>query len=123
MDYEKILNRIMATDENIRFAAICNMNGDIEWNSKRNNITNILSLDETKKLLKQAVNSWKSRNELAHKLGKGKYVLAAYENLRRLTMPLDDQHILLATIDNKGGQADIIERIEAILSRDYTRPQ
>ena len=123
MDFKGLLDRIMNTDENIRFVAICNMNGDIEWNSQREGVTHLLSLDETKKLLKQAVNSWKNRNELSPKLGKGQYVLASYEHLRRLTLPVGSEHLLLATIDNKGGQSDIIERIQNILSGDPTRPQ
>jgi len=84
-------------------------------------ITPLLNEDETKETLHYAVSAWKSRNKFAPKIGKGKYVLAVYENLRRLTLPLGTDHMLLVTWGIDGGQADIIERIQNILSGDYTR--
>ena len=35
-----------------------------------------------------AVSAWKTRSQLANKIGKGKYVLAEYEKIKRITMPL-----------------------------------
>ena len=47
--------------------------------------------------LELTVNSWKTRTQLAPKIGKGKYVLAEYEKLKRITMPLGDEHLLYIT--------------------------
>jgi hypothetical protein len=46
-------------------------------------------------------------------------VLAVYEKLRRITLPLDENHLLLVSFDNKGGQMDIVEKLENELHGDY----
>jgi hypothetical protein len=120
MDFEHLLDRIMDLDENIRHARICDMNANVVCSAKRKGITNLLTEEETQESLKYSVNSWKTRAKLAHKIGKGRYVLAVYEKLRRITMPLGDAHLLLVSIDNKGGQMDIIEKLENELHGDYT---
>jgi len=42
---------------------------------------------KSKKSLEMAVNAWKSRSQLAPKIGKGKYVLAEYERSNALQCP------------------------------------
>jgi hypothetical protein len=121
MAFEKLLDEIMNTDKNIRYATVCDMEGKEAQTRIRDGITPLLNEDETKETLHYAASAWKSRNKFAPKIGKGKYVLAVYENLRRLTLPLGTDHILLVTWGIDGGQADIIERIQNILSGDYTR--
>ena len=121
MSFEILLEQIMDTDKHIRYATICDMEGNEVQTRIRNGVTPLLNEDETKETLRYAVNAWKSRNKFAPKIGKGKYVLAVYENLRRLTLPLGSNHMLLLTWGTDGGQADIIERIQNLLSGDYTR--
>ena len=87
----------------------------------REGVTNYLSDDETKESLDHAVSSWKSRTKISNKIGKGKYVLAVYEKLRRVTVPLDNDHLLLVTIDNKGGQSEIMGKIMNQIYGDYTQ--
>ena len=63
-----------------------------ESQNHREGVQNLLSPEESKKSLAiYIVNSWKTRNTLAPKIGKGKYVLAEYEKIKRITMPLDDR--------------------------------
>jgi hypothetical protein len=68
-------------------------------------------LEETKKSLELAVNSWKTRSQLAPKIGKGKYVLAEYEKLKRITMSLGDEHLLYITTEPEAHHSMIIERV------------
>lgn len=120
MDFENLLDRIMELDENIRHARICDMSAGVVSARKRIGVANLLTEEETAESLKYSVNSWKVRSNLAHKIGKGRYVLAVYEKLRRVTMPLGENHLLLVSIDNKGGQMDIIDKLENELHGDYT---
>ena len=121
MDYKNLIDTVMGLDENIRYATVCDMASNQIETRHRDGITNYLSDEETKESLDHAVSSWKSRTKLSNKIGKGKYVLAVYEKLRRVTLPLDNDHLLLVTIDNKGGQSDIIARIMNQLYGDYTQ--
>ncbi len=119
MEFEHLLDRVMDLDGNIRHARICDMNGNVVGSRQRQGVINLLTEQETRESLKYSVNSWKTRSQLAHKIGKGRYVLAVYEKLRRVTLPLDENHLLLVSFDNKGGQMDIVEKLENELHGDY----
>jgi hypothetical protein len=82
MDYKKIYDDIMNFDPKIRLVTICDSGGKIMHSDHRQGVTNLLTPEESKKSLDLAVNAWKTRTELAPKIGKGKYVLAEYEKLK-----------------------------------------
>jgi hypothetical protein len=70
-----------------------------------------LSPDETQETIHHAITAWKSREKHYPKIGDGLYTLAVYEKLRRATIPLPSGNLLLVTIDNAGGQQQIMEKI------------
>ena len=90
----------MDFDESIRFAAVCDKNGEILWNSQRKGLKNIISLDDTKKTLKRALNAWQERSTITDKVGRGLYVIAAYEKIKRITIPLTNNNLLFISVDN-----------------------
>ncbi len=100
----------MRIDPTVRFATIFDTHGDILYSAHRDGVSNLLSPDENKKSLDQAVMAWKNRNEFANKIGKGKYVLAVYEKIKRITMPLDDEHFLYITTEANSNHDKIIEK-------------
>ncbi len=97
-DEGKLVSMMMEANENIRFAAICDNEGKILWNSHRNNVNNILTLEETKASLKRALDSWKGRDELSEKIGKGKFAIVGYEKIKRITVPLKNNHMLFLSV-------------------------
>ena len=99
MDYRHIHESIMKTDPKIRFVTICDLNGKIMHSEHRQGVKNLLTPEESKKSLELAVKAWKTRSELTSKIGKGKYVLAEYERIKRITMPLGDSHLLYITTE------------------------
>ncbi len=99
--YEKLLNMLMEFNSLVRFTAICSKDGDIKWSSQRNNVTNIIPLEETKASMVRAAESWKSRKKLSDNgTGRGMFTITAYEKIKRITIPLDDDHILFISTDN-----------------------
>jgi hypothetical protein len=58
-----------------------------------------------------AVNAWKSRSHLAPKIGRGKYVLAEYEKIKRITMPLGEKHLVYVTTELQANHDNIISQI------------
>jgi hypothetical protein len=112
MDYKRIYEDIMNSDPKIRLVTICDSNGKIMYSDHRRGVQNLLSPEESKKSLELAVNSWKTRTTLAPKIGKGKYVLAEYEKLKRITMPLgDEQHLLYITTEPEADHSKIIDTV------------
>src|SRR3954451_20893403 len=114
MDYKRIRNDIMNIDPQIRLVTICDNEGKIMCSVHREGVNNLVSPEESKKSLELAVNSWKTRSGLEPKIGKGKYVLAEYEKVKRITMPLDDKHLLYVTTEVECDHSALIDRIQRL---------
>lgn len=98
--YEKLLNMLMDFNDSVRFAAVCNSSGEIMWHSQRSGIKNFIPLADTKKTLLRAVGAWKERSKVTDKVGRGLYVIAAYEKIKRITIPLDKGNLLFISVGN-----------------------
>ncbi len=99
--HEKLLNMLMDFNPLVRFTAVCSHDGEIEWSSQRDNIANISPLEETKASIQRASASWNAREDLSENgTGRGMYTITAYEKIKRITIPLDDDHILFISTDN-----------------------
>ena len=114
MDYKKVYEDIMNLDSNIRLVTICDLDGKIKHSDHRQGVKNLLTPEESKESLELAVNSWKIRSKLAPKIGRGKYVLAEYEKMKRITMPLDSNHILYITTEIEADDRGIIDKIRRL---------
>jgi hypothetical protein len=114
MDYKKIYEDIMNFDPKIRLVTICNLEGKIMHSGHRQGVTNLLTPEESKKSLDLAIKAWKVRSELAPKIGKGRYVLAEYEKIKRVTMPLGDEHVLYITTEVEADDRGIIDRVRRL---------
>ena len=98
--HEKLLNMLMDFNKDVRFAAVCDTDGQILWHSQRDNVKNIIPLAETKKTVKRAAKSWESRNGLESQTGRGMYAIASYAKIKRITIPLDEDNLLFISLDN-----------------------
>src|SRR5919107_1916393 len=114
MNYQKLQADIMNIDPKVRLVTICDINGKVMSSDHRQGVKNLLSPEESKESLELAVNSWKIRSKLAPKIGKGKYVLAEYEKMKRITMPLDSNHILYITTEIEADDRGIIDKIRRL---------
>jgi hypothetical protein len=43
----------------------------------------------------QALARWALRNTLSPKIGKGRYAMAEYKKIKRITIPLEDNNVLV----------------------------
>lgn len=111
MDYQKLHHEIMSLDPQIRLVTICDMDGKILFSDHKSGVTNLLSPEESKRSLEMAINAWKERTKLAPKIGKGKYVLAEYEKIKRITMPFGDNYLLYITTEPKANHDSIIQSV------------
>ncbi len=118
---QNLVEKILALDENIRFAAIADLDGNMILSKSQEGTNLYLSPESTKDTLRHAATAWKSRMKHVDEIGRGLYTIAVYEKLRRVTMPLSDDRILLVTIDNAGGQKQILDALlNLVVYKDYT---
>ena len=90
---------------------VCELGGEIMYSGHRQGTKNLLTPEESRNSLQLAVRSWKIRSQLASKIGKGKYVLAEYEKVKRITMPLGENHLLYITTEVKCNHSTLIDMI------------
>ena len=114
MDYRQIYEKIMGIDPTIRLVTICDRNGKIMYSGHREGVKNLLTEDESMRSLELAVNSWKTRSQLESKIGKGRYVLAEYEKIKRITMPLADNYLLYITTEVGADHSKIISGVREL---------
>ena len=108
--YKDIVN----IDPNIRLVTICDAEGKMMYSRHRQGVKNLLSSEESKESLEMAMTAWKIRTKLAPKIGKGKYVLAEYEKMKRITMPFGDDLLLYVTTESEANHSNIINRIRKL---------
>jgi hypothetical protein len=108
--YKDIVN----IDPNIRLVTICDAEGKMMYSRHRQGVKNLLSSEESKESLDMAMTGWKIRSKLAPKIGKGKYVLAEYEKIKRITMPFGDDLLLYLTSEPQADHFNIINKIRKL---------
>ena len=116
MDFDRLCKDILGLESKIRFAGVCDDSGAIKYGGQREGITNLLSPDETKRSNLQALARWALRNSLSPKVGKGRYAMAEYEKIKRITFPLEGDHLLLVTTEVDADHNKIISNILPMLT-------
>jgi hypothetical protein len=111
MDYDSLCKHILNVDPKVRFAGICDDSGEIKHGGQREGVKNLLSAEETKRSNLQALARWGLRNALAAKTGKGRYAMAEYEKIKRITVPLENDHLLLVTTEVEADHRSIINNV------------
>ena len=119
-DEGKLCSMIMEGSKYARFAAVCDKDAQILWNSHRNEVNNILTLDETKASMKRSVEIWKERDKLSDKIGKGRYAIVGYDKIKRITIPLKNGHFLFVSIE--GDRPEYIKDITQIVDYVQSNP-
>jgi hypothetical protein len=111
MDYDKLSKDILDLDSKIRFVGVCDDSGKTGFGGQRAGVKNLLSPDESKKSNLQAMARWGLRNSLATKIGRGRYAMAEYEKIKRITIPLGIDHVMLITTEVTANHMEIINNI------------
>lgn len=107
-------NDIINIDPNIRLVTICDSEGNTIYSRHGEGVKNLLTPEESKKSIQMAMTGWKARSELSHKIGRGRYVIAEYERIKRITMPFGEDYLLYLTTEPQVDDLNIINRIRKL---------
>ena len=116
-NYKNLLEEIIQSNSAIRFTAVCGNFGTITEKLQRDGVSLLLSEKDTEKLVDEAIHSWKTRRKYAQKIGEGQYAMAVYGKIIRLTIPLNEDQILLVTLDNILESPKLVDNIKNILQK------
>ncbi len=62
------------------------------------------------------MNSSRDRSAISHKIGKGKYVLAEYEKIKRITLPFGESYLLYIRTEVDANHSKILDKIRRLES-------
>ena len=115
MNFKQLLEKIMESDQNIRFAAIFDRYGMVREKIPRDGTSQMMDEFDTQNMLREAASSWYHRKSLAQKLGKGHYSMTVYDNLIRITIPLGTDYFVIISHDKLDEQPPIAKQIQQVL--------
>jgi len=101
----------MRISPKIRFVTIFDKDGRLMFGGQREEISNHLSPQTEKDSLRHALDAWKLRQRFSNQIGEAKYALAEYTKIKRITIPLDADHLLYMTTEIDENHNDLIEQI------------
>ncbi len=108
--YLDVIEKCLKISPDIRYATVCDMEGEVKYSEHRAGAKNLLTSRESLKSLESAARAWRLRNEFSSKIGKGEFVLAQYGKIKRIAIPLDKNHLLYLTTTKKADHTKIINK-------------
>ncbi len=94
IDYGMFFDEALALDDHIRLVAIF----DSKFHAKfRNGTEGYFKEKEIKSSLSEAQNRWTFRKKMSFKIGEPKFAMAQYGKVNRITIPLDNDGVILVT--------------------------
>jgi len=108
--YLDVIEKCLKISPDIRYATVCDMEGEVKYSEHRAGAKNLLTYRESLKSLESAARAWRIRNEFSSKIGKGEFVLAQYGKIKRIVIPLDKNHLLYMTTTKKADHTKIINK-------------
>ena len=121
MDYEKLYHDVLDLDPKVRFVGICDNTGEIKNGGLREGIQSILTDEEIKKANLITLERWRLHNKLADRIGKARYAMEEYEKVKQITMPLQDEHLLLISTEVDAEHGKIIESAIQLIISNYVK--
>jgi len=118
--YSRIYESIQNLDPKIRFITIVDYEGKLLSGGQREGISNHLKPEYQMESLVHAMDSWKLRDKFFDFIGKGKYAVAEYEKIKRITIPFEDKKIIYLTTEIDVDHNKLIEKIQNIIQWFYS---
>ena len=121
MDYGKLCHDVLDLDPKVRFVGVCDNTGIIKNGGLREGIKSFLTDEEIKKANLITLERWRLHNTMADRIGKARYAMEEYEKVKQITMPLEDEHLLLISTEVDAEHGKIIESAIQLIISNYVK--
>lgn len=111
IDYEFIYTfceELLNLDNSLRWIGISNKYGVLINVEQREGLMPLLSQEDSEEYAAAAISRYRTRAKFQTKIGKLNYAVGRYENVTRITIPINNDYFLLLTIDKEKDYDDII---------------
>jgi hypothetical protein len=117
MDYGKLCNELLGSNENIRYVGVYNsFSGDV-YEKMQNGTVRHFDKDQTKKSMTQAIMRWKTRKQFSSEIGEPKFAMTKYEKVNRITMACGKDGLLMFSTEVDVHLCDIIDDVTVMVKR------
>ena len=113
--FRKLYYDIMKLSPEIRFVTIIDFDGRLMFGGQREGISNYLNPRSEKESLRHTIDAWLIREKLSNVIGRGKYTLTEYTKIKRITIPIDKNHLIYLTTEITVDQDKLIAKILELL--------
>jgi hypothetical protein len=121
MDYAKLCYDVLDLDTKVRFVGVCDNTGVIINGGLKEGVKSFLTDEEIKKANLITLERWRLHNTLADRIGKARYAMEEYEKVKQITMPLQDEHLLLVSTEVEADHGKIIESAIQLIISNYVK--
>ena len=112
INYEKFCDEVFKLDKKIRFVGIFDRHFTLI--KMREGLQSLLSPEETQYSIIDTFSKWRTRQGLAKKLGEPLYAMAEYEKVKRITIPINDDGLILVSAEPSVNHETITKEILSI---------
>lgn len=116
-DSENLCDTIFEIDPKIRYVAIYHKSGHKLCGGMRDGLEPLLPPEELTKSAIHTIMRWENRSTLATFIGHGKYSMAEYEKIKRITIPLNQTELLLISTEVNANHNLIISKALDLLQK------
>jgi hypothetical protein len=121
MDYGKLCYDVLDLDSKVRFVGVCDNTGVIINGGLKDGVKSFLTDEEIKKANLITLERWRLHNTFADRIGKARYAMEEYEKVKQITVPLQDEHLLLISTEVDADHGKITESAIQLIISNYVK--
>ena len=95
--YEKLCSDILYSHENVRFVGLVNNKSDLLYSIRKKDLDPLLDDDEIRISINYSLERWRKAQNLSFRLGNEKLTLTEYENVTLISIPYNENLLLIST--------------------------
>ena len=95
--YEKLCSDILYSHESVRFVGLVNNKSDLLYSIRKKDLDPLLDDDEIRISINYSLERWRKAQNLSFRLGNEKLTLTEYENVTLISIPYNENLLLIST--------------------------
>ena len=95
--YEKLCSDLLYSHESVRFVGLVNNKSDFLYSIQKKDLDPLLDDDEIRISINYSLERWRKAQNLSFRLGNEKLTLTEYENVTLISIPYNQNLLLIST--------------------------
>ncbi len=113
MEIHQAVEKILKVSPSVRVVSVVDLKGNLVFSERSKKVNILVSKKQSLASLKAAAKDWSQRKKLVKTLGTCKYVVAEYDKVKRIIMPVGRNHILYVTTTSAFDHNKIVRKVRS----------